>query len=202
MTLETGEHVFGVSEAQIALVTKNTATEYKIGTRMSIPDLSSLDITVSSEKKECKAGLTVVASKRKKTGYSVKFENVAIDLKVLAAINGSTMAQTGTTPSQINQIVDSGDDIPALFNMAFICNDVDGAPADLHYEYFAVSGLIDVQQKLDDYCLCSFEGDAVARKKPLTVGEKQVSNPFRMVTEHETSTTIAADDTTEGNVTV
>ena len=59
MTLETQQNVLAITEAYIAPVTVNTSTTYTTGQKIKLPDLSSLEVTVTSEKKEAKAGLKV-----------------------------------------------------------------------------------------------------------------------------------------------
>lgn len=186
MTLETQQNVLGITDAQIAVVTANTKDSYTIGERIEIPDLSSLDVTVTSETKEAKAGFKLADSFTMKTGYDVKFESVNIPMDVIAQINGATMTSDGTTPAQKNVVVDNEADVPVMFNLAFKSDLINGQATDIHMELYCVKGLLDVVTKADDYWTCSFEGKAFARK---------IDGAFRAITTNETAADI--DDTVD-----
>lgn len=190
MTLSTEQNVLGISNAKIAEVLKNDSTTYEIGSRIDLPELSTMEVTVASEKKEAKAGLTTVASMTLKTAYDVKFESVNIPLKVLAKINGATLEETGTSPNSKIVVTDKASDVPVTFNLEFDTDFINGEAADLHMEMFCVSGLLDVQSKADDYWTCSFEGQGTMRKK---------DKAFRTITTNETKTEIGAGDTPAGS---
>lgn len=185
MPLSKQQNVLGISNAKIAEVTTNTADTYAIGERMDLPELSTMEVTVTSKKKEAKAGLATVASYTFKTAYDVKFESVNIPLDVLAKINGAALKEDGTTPNQTVTVTDKSSDVPVTFNLEFDTDFINGEAADLHMELFCVSGLLDVQSKADDFWTCSFEGQGVARKK---------DKAFRTITANETKTEIGALD--------
>jgi hypothetical protein len=178
MTLSKQQNVLGVSDAQIAPITANTTLVYTIGAYIELPELKSLDVTVKSVNKEAVAGFTIVDTFTIKQGYDVKFENLNIDLDVIALINGATLSASGTTPNQINSLIEKGSDIPAQFNLAFKTDLVNGAAADFHMELYCVKGLIDIVSKTDDYYTCSFTGTAYARK---------LDEAFRKITSNETA---------------
>jgi len=180
--MDTTSHVLGVSNAKIAEVTTNNSTTYAIDERLDVPDLSSVDITVSSETKEAKAGLKTVASYTFKTAYEVKFEQVKIPLEVIAAINGAAI----TTGEDSVVVTDKSSDVPMTFNLEFDTDFVDGDAADFHMEMFCVSGLADVVSKADDFWTVSFEGKGVARQK---------DDAFREMRINKTKTAIGANDT-------
>lgn len=175
-------HVLGVSNAKIAKVTTNTSSTYALDTRLDLPDLSSLEVTVTSEKKEAKAGLSTVASYTFKTAYDVKFESVKIPLDVIAAINGAEITASENSVS----VTDKSTDVPITFNLECDTDYVDGEAADLHMVMYCVSGLLDVVSKSDDFWTCSFEGQGVARQK---------DKAFRTITINKTKTAIGADST-------
>lgn len=182
MTLETRQNVLAITEAYIAKVTTNTTSDYATSTKMKLPDLSSLEVTVTSEKKEAKAGLKVADSFTMKTGYDVKFEEVNIPLDVLAAINGATVETSGTTGEQVASVTETESQVPAMFNLEIRSDLVNGQAADIHMELFCVKGLLDVVTTADDYWTCSFEGSAFARK---------LDGAYRKITINEESTSIA-----------
>jgi len=185
MPLSKQQNVLGISNAKIAEVTANTTETYTIGTRMDLPELSSMEVTVSSETKEAVAGLTTVDSMTFKKAYDVKFESANIPLDVIAKINGATLTESGTTPNQIVTVTDKASDVPVLFNLEFDTDFINGEAADLHMELFCVKGFLDVVSKADDYWTCSFEGQGVIRKK---------DKAFRTITANETRTAIGAND--------
>ena len=129
-TLALQPNVIGVVNAQIAPVTANSSTAYTIGTVLPLPQLKQLTVTVKSIEKEAIAGFTLVDSFTIKQAYDVKFENVNIPLDVMAAINGATLLQNGTAPSQINSVVDASTDVPILFNLSFDTTDGVNAPSE------------------------------------------------------------------------
>ena len=182
MTVETQQNVLAITEAYIAPVTVNTSSTYTKGTKIKLPDLSSLEVTVTSEKKEAKAGLKVADSFTIKTGYDVKFEQVNIPLDVIAAINGATVTQDGTTPSETASVLETESQVPVMFNLEVRSDLINGQAADIHMELFCVKGLLDVVTTADDYWTTSFEGTAFARKK---------DGAYREIKINETSTPIA-----------
>lgn len=183
MVMDTNQNVFSISDAKIAPVTANTSLTYTKGTYIDVPELSSMDVTITKETKDATYGagkkadsFTII------TGCDVKFESVNIPLEVISLINGSTLTQSGTTPAQINSITDKSTQVPALFNLAFKTDYVNGTPADFHMELPCVKGILDIQSKADDYWTCSFEGTAVERK---------TDNAIRVITANETAEAIS-----------
>lgn len=183
MTLEVQQNVLGVTEAYIAKVAKNTTTDYETSTKMKLPDLSSLEITKTTEKKEAKAGLKTVDSFTIPTGFDVKFENVNIPLDVLALINGSEVKQTGDTGSQKASVIETDKQVPVMFNLEAKSDLINGEAADIHIEMYCVKGVLDVKTTADDYWTCSFEGSAFARKK---------DGAYREISTNEKDTAISA----------
>lgn len=166
MTMDTEQNVFSISSAKIAPVTSNTSSTYTKGTFIDVPELTTMDVTVKSETKEAKYGAGKIAdSFTIITGYDVKFESVNIPLDVIAAINGATVTTSGAEGAEINTLVDKDSNVPALFNLTFKTDYVNGDPADFHMELPCVKGMIDVITKADDYWTCSFTGIAAACKK-------------------------------------
>lgn len=165
MTMETQQNVLGITEAYIATVDVNTKENYTKGEEIELPDLSSLEITKTTEEKEAKAGLRIADSFTLTTGFEVKFENVNIPLDVIAKINGSTLTQSGTTPDQTNVLIDAESDVPAMFNLRAKTDLINGQAAEMEVEMYCVKGILDVVTTADDYWTCSFEGKAFARKK-------------------------------------
>jgi len=164
--IDTQQNVFSISEAKVAKITKNTSTDYEKGAYIDVPELSTMDVTVKTDTKEATYGAGLVAdSFTIKQGFDVKFESVNIPLKAIEMINGATLTQTGTAGSESNVLVDSAKDVPAMFNLAFKTDYVNGDPADFHMELYCVKGFLDVITKADDYWTCSFSGQAVGRKK-------------------------------------
>lgn len=184
MTLETQQNVLGITYAEIAPVDVNTKDTYSIGTAVELPDLSSLEITKTTEEKEAKAGLRIADSFTLATGFDVKFESVNIPLDVLAKINGSKLMQTGTTPNQKNVLIDAESDVPAMFNLKAKTDLINGQAAELEIEMFCVKGILDVVSTADDYWTCSFEGKAFARKK---------DGQYRTITAPEAASTSSED---------
>ena len=182
MTLEVQQNVLGVTEAYIAKVTTNTSTTYETGTKMKLPDLSSMEITKTTEKKEAKAGLKVVDSFTLQTGFDVKFENVNSPLDVLALINGSEVTQTGETGTGKASVIETESQVPVMFNLEAKSDLINGQAADIHVEMYCVKGILDVKTTADDYWTCSFEGSAFARKK---------DGAYRELSINETDTAIA-----------
>ena len=163
--MDTEQNVFSISNAKIAPVSSNTSATYTKGTSIPVPELTSMDVTVKSETKEAKYGAGKIAdSFTIVTGYDIKFESVNIPLNVIAAINGSTVTSSGAEGAEINTLVDKDTNVPALFNLEFKTDYVNGEPADFHMELPCVKGLIDVITKADDYWTCSFTGIAAAKK--------------------------------------
>lgn len=166
MTISTEQNVFSISDAQIALVTKNTKEDYTTGTLKEVPELSSMDVTITKETKDASYGAGKKAdSFTILTGCDVKFESVNIPLDVIAAINGSAIEQTGVTPNQKVVLTDKTTQVPGLFNLQFKTDYVNGEVADFHEELPCVKGILDIVSKADDYWTCSSEGTAVERKK-------------------------------------
>lgn len=165
MTFEAQQNVLAITDAYIAKVTANTSTTYTTGDKIKLPDLSSLEITVTSEKKEAKAGLKIADSFTMKTGYDVKFEEVNIPLDVLAIINGAELKTSGTTGKQIAEVLETEKQVPVMFNLEIKSDLLNGQAADIHMEMFCVKGLMDVVTTADDYWTVSFEGTAFTRKK-------------------------------------
>lgn len=188
MTLEVQQNVLGVTEAYIAKVTTNTSTTYETGAKIKLPDLSSMEITKTTEKKEAKAGLKVVDSFTLQTGFDVKFENVNIPLDVLALINGSEVTHTGAagtegkTGTQKASVIETESQVPVMFNLEAKSDLINGQAADIHVEMYCVKGILDVKTTADDYWTCSFEGSAFARKK---------DGAYRELSINETDTAIA-----------
>lgn len=182
MAMNTEQNVFSISGAKIAPVTANTST-YTKGTAIEVPELTTMDVTVKSETKEAKYGAGKIAdSFTIVTGYDIKFESINIPLDVIALINGSTVTSSGEVGAEVNTLIDKDTNIPALFNLAFKTDYVNGDPADFHMELPCVKGLIDVITKADDYWTCSFTGIAAARKSD---GE------FRLMTSNKVKTALA-----------
>lgn len=181
--MDKNQNVFSISNAKIAPVTTNTSATYAKGTYIDVPELSSMDVTVKSETKEAKYGAGLTAdSFTIITGYDIKFESVNIPLDVIALINGATVTSTTGEGTETNTLIDKNTNIPAMFNLAFKTDYVNGDPADFHMELPCVKGLIDVITKADDYWTCSFTGIATAKKSD---GE------FRKITANEAVTAIA-----------
>lgn len=177
MTLETQQNVLGITEAYIAPVSVNTSDTYTTDDEVELPDLSSLEITKTTEEKEAKAGLKIVDSFTLTTGFEVKFENVNIPLDVIAKINGSTLTQSGESPDQLNTLVDAESDVPVMFNLRAKTDLINGSAAEIEIEMYCVKGILDVVTASDDYWTCSFEGKAFARKK---------DGLYRSITAYET----------------
>lgn len=170
--IDTQQNVFSISEAKVAKITKNTSTEYDKETYIDVPELSTMDVTVKTDTKEATYGAGQIAdSFTIKQGFDVKFESVNIPLKAIEMINGAKLTQTGTEGSESNALVDSANDVPAMFNLAFKTDYVNGDPADFHMELYCVKGYLDVITKADDYWTCSFSGQAVGRKKDKHIRE-------------------------------
>ena len=176
--LSTEQNVFSISEAKIAPVSVNTSTTYTKGTAISVPELQTMDVTITKETKDATYGagkkadsFTII------TGCDVKFESVNIPLEVIAAINGSTYTGSATQ----EKIEDKSTQVPALFNLTFKTDYVNGEAADFHMELPCVKGILDVVTKADDYWTCSFEGVAV---------EKKSDHVFRIITGNSTTTSI------------
>lgn len=164
--LDTQQNVFSISEAKVAKIATNTSATYEIGTYIDVPELSTMDVTVKTDTKEATYGAGLVAdSFTIKQGFDVKFESVNIPLSVIEMINGTTLTKTDTEGSEKNVLVDAATDVPAMFNLAFKTDFVNGDPADFHMELYCVKGYLDVITKADDYWTCSFSGQAVGRKK-------------------------------------
>lgn len=165
MTLETQQNVLAITDAYIAKVTTNTTSNYEIDTKKKLPDLSSLEITKKTETKEAKAGLKIADSFTLATGFDVKFENVNIPLDIIALINGSEVTTSGDSGSEKASVVETEDQVPAMFNLEVKSDLINGQAADIHIEMYCVKGILDVKTTADDYWTCSFEGSAFARKK-------------------------------------
>ena len=181
--LYTEQNVFSVSAAKIAPVTVNTSSTYTKGTSMDLPELSSIDVTMTKETKDAVYGAGKKAdSFTILTGLDVKFESVNIPLEVLSTINGSTVATSGTTPNQVTTLTDKTTQVPGLFCLEFKTDYVNGAAADFHMEIPCVKGTIDVISKADDYWTCSFEGTAV---------EKKTDHVLRLIKANETAAAIS-----------
>ena len=97
MTTEfTEQNVFSISAAKIAVVSANTSSTYTKGASIDVPELSSMDVTITKETKDAVYGAGKKAdSFTILTGLDVKFESVNIPLEVIAAINGATIETTG-----------------------------------------------------------------------------------------------------------
>lgn len=176
-TLDTQQNVLGITEAHIAEVTTNTATEYATGTAIELPDLNSLEITKTTEKKEAKAGFRVADSFTLTTGFDVKFENVNIPLDVIAKINGAKLDSEALK----NTLTENENDVPAMFNLKAKTDYVNGEAAEIEIEMFCVKGNLDVKTTSDDYWTCSFEGQAYARKKDKNYRTITASKPTTAV---------------------
>ena len=184
MTTEfTEQNVFSISAAKIAVVSANTSSTYTKGTSIDVPELSSMDVTITKETKDAVYGAGKKAdSFTILTGLDVKFESVNIPLEVIAAINGATIATTGETPNKVTTLTDKSTQVPALFNLEFKTDYVNGEAADFHMELPCVKGILDIVSKADDYWTCSFEGTAVERKS---------DNVLRLIKANETATVIS-----------
>lgn len=181
MTAEkfTEQNVFSISDATIAIVSANTSTTYTKGERISVPELQSMDVTKTKETKDATYGAGKKAdSFTILTGLDVKFESVNIPLNVIAAINGATISTTGDTPNSKTVLTDKSTQVPALFNLEFKTDYVNGEAADFHMELPCVKGILDIVSKANDYWTCSFEGTAV---------EKKSTKELRIITANETS---------------
>jgi len=184
--LDTQQNVFSISEAKVAKITTNTSTTYEKGTYIDVPELSTMDVTVKTDTKEATYGAGLVAdSFTIKQGFDVKFESVNIPLAAIEMINGAQLTKTSTSGSEQNVLVDAATDVPAMFNLAFKTDYVNGDPADFHMELYCVKGFLDVITKADDYWTCSFSGQAVGRKK-----DKHI----RAITANKTAANIGGDD--------
>ena len=184
--LSTEQNVFSISDAKIAVVSVNTSSTYTVGSAISVPELQSMDVTITKETKDATYGAGKKAdSFTILTGCDVKFESVNIPLDVIAAINGSTPTLSATSA----KISDKSTQVPALFNLTFKTDYVNGEAADFHMELPCVKGTLDVVSKADDYWTCSFEGTAVERK---------VDHVIRNIETHKTATTISITGTSSG----
>lgn len=182
-TISTEQNVFSISDAKIAPVTLNNSTTYTKGAYIEVPELSSMDVTLTKETKDATYGAGKKAdSFTILTGLDVKFESVNIPLNVIAVINGSTVTTSGETPSRIATLTDKTTQVPGMFNLHFKTDYVNGEIADFHEEIFCLKGIIDVVSKADDYWNCSFEGTAV---------EKKTTHELRALTGNETATAIS-----------
>ena len=182
----TEQNVFSISDATIAVVSANTSSTYTKGKRITVPELQSMDVTMTKETKDATYGAGKKAdSFTILTGLDVKFESVNIPLEVIAAINGATIKTDGATPNAKTVLVDTSTQVPALFNLEFKTDYVNGEAADFHMELPCVKGILDIVSKADDYWTCSFEGTAVERKK---------DHELRIITANETA--VALEDTT------
>ena len=149
----TEQNVFSISDATIAVVSANTSATYTKGGKKA-------------------DSFTIL------TGLDVKFESVNIPLAVIAAINGAEIKTEGTSPAAKTTLVDKSTQVPALFNLEFKTDYVNGEAADFHMELPCVKGILDIVSKADDYWTCSFEGTAVEKKK---------TNELRIITANETA---------------
>lgn len=176
--LATEQNVFSISDAEIAVVSVNSSSTYTKGTAKKVPELQTMDVTITKETKDATYGagkkadsFTII------TGCDVKFESVNIPLEVIAAINGATYTGTATQ----EKLEDKSTQVPALFNLQFKTDYVNGEAADFHMELPCVKGILDVVTKADDYWTCSFEGTAVERK---------TDNVMRIITGNSTKTNL------------
>lgn len=175
----TEQNVFSISDATIAVVSANTSATYTKGDRIKVPELQSMDVTMTKETKDATYGAGKKAdSFTILTGLDVKFESVNIPLAVIAAINGAEIKTEGTSPAAKTTLVDKSTQVPALFNLEFKTDYVNGEAADFHMELPCVKGILDIISKADDYWTCSFEGTAVEKKK---------TNELRIITANETA---------------
>lgn len=180
--LDTQQNVFSISEAKVAKIKTNTSATYEKEKYIDVPELSTMDVTVKTDTKEATYGAGLVAdSFTIKQGFDVKFESVNIPLEAIEMINGAKLTQTETQ----NVLIDTATDVPAMFNLAFKTDYVNGDPADFHMELYCVKGYLDVITKADDYWTCSFSGQAVGRKK-----DKEI----RKITGNKTATKIDNDN--------
>ena len=175
----TEQNVFSISDATIAVVSVNTSETYTKGDRIKVPELQSMDVTMTKETKDATYGAGKKAdSFTILTGLDVKFESVNIPLAVIAAIHGAEIKTEGTSPAAKTTLVDKSTQVPALFNLEFKTDYVNGEAADFHMELPCVKGILDIVSKADDYWTCSFEGTAVEKKK---------TNELRIITANETA---------------
>lgn len=186
MPLTTQLLSLGVTEAKIAPVTTNTSSTYATGAYVAAPGIKTMTLTAKLNTKEATGDEVIMDAFVLNQGFDVSFENQMLDLNQISTINGSTLTQTGTTPNQINTLVDAGTDVPVMFNLHFRTLYINKANCDFHMEAYCVKGYLDVGVKSGDYWSCSFKGMACAR---------QSDKKFRAITFNETATAIPANPT-------
>jgi hypothetical protein len=162
MTLSTELIPFGVtSDVVITEVTNNSSSSYATGNSFSITGITSIDTTIKKTDKDYISGYDLLATKIIKQGFDVKFTTKTADLEAMALINGSTLVQT----AESNTLSEKSTDIPGTFRMEFATDMVEtGDNKDVHVVFYAVTGLISIAPKKDDFWEISFEGKAVLRQ--------------------------------------
>lgn len=163
MTLTKQAVVLGVTDAKVASVTTNTTSTYAKGSYTDVPGIKEVTLSVIADEKEATGDETIMANFIIKKGYELSFNNAMVDLSVVAAINGSSVATSGGNDTEVASLTEFSTDVPAEFNFHFKTDYVDGDVADFHMEYYVCKGHIDVVPKSGDVYEMSFKGKAYPR---------------------------------------
>jgi hypothetical protein len=106
MPLNRTTKVFGVTHAQIEVLTADTAgTAPTYGTAIDLPGIKSVTITGDIETKQLRGDNTVLDEDSVLTGIGVSFETAKVSLDFLAAaLTTPAIVDAGTTPAQTSTL--------------------------------------------------------------------------------------------------
>ena len=167
MALGKNSGLFGLKECQIAPVATDvvgSATTY--GTVLDVPGIKSLKIDLNVKSVDNRGDEVILDTEENIEYIDVSFENAEVSLDVLAAINGGTVANSGTAETEKNVYLLAGTQTSAYFKLFAKPKRGDSLAGidDVLFEVFKVRGTLNVTPASDGFASCSFKGKGIRTK--------------------------------------
>lgn len=158
MSLPQDFYLYGVKSLMIApLLTDVKATATTYGSWMAVTGVKSIAETPKIVTSTATGDEITLAVFNTFQQFDITFDNAVMNLSVIAAINGGTVTDTGTSTTETDTYnYDGLSGINNYFKMAFL--DKSGT---ILTTYYKVNGYLTVNQKENTVATCSFKGIAL-----------------------------------------
>lgn len=158
--------VFAVKDCKIRVITADPAGgTTTLGTSIDVPGIKKVKISGSVESKTLRGDNTLLDSDAVITGVEVEIEHAKLSLDVLAALTGTTVADSGTTPAQLATWGLTSAAKPAPFELEAVSASADPIGGDVQFmlHKVALASFPDMGLEEEDYQIHSVKGAAMPR---------------------------------------
>jgi hypothetical protein len=154
--------LYGVADVKIFPLTADSDTATTYGTAIDVPGIQDLKMTPNYVEKSLQGDDATIESDTKLSDIDFTVQHAKISLEVLEVIEGGTITESGSTPNQVKEYLQTTASKPEYFKLEAQVRFVDTGAADVHMIlHKCKAGKVDVEVKGDDYAVVSFSGKAI-----------------------------------------